>query len=92
MEYLPETLEMIYSNYGQIGADTVRQYSRQLLSAVKYLHDNKVIHKDIKCSNILVNSDGTIKLSDFGSSKRLDHSMSGNFAMTLKGSVRWMAP
>lgn len=83
---------MIYQNYGAINPDTIKQYSRQLLFAVKYLHDNKIIHKDIKCSNILVSVEGTIKLSDFGSSKRLDQSMSGNFAMTFKGSVRWMAP
>lgn len=97
MEYIPETLELIYRNYGGVTPDNARQYTKQLLSAIKYLHDNKVIHKDIKCSNVLISSEGVIKLSDFGSSKKFDQTNSTvaynvNGAMTFRGSVLWMAP
>ncbi|VDL60442.1 unnamed protein product [Hymenolepis diminuta] len=48
-------------SYEQIGF-----VMRQLLQAVKYLHDNSVIHKDIKQENILFNEKGMLKLIDFG--------------------------
>ncbi len=39
---------------------------RELVSVVKYLHMNHIVHRDIRASNILLTSDGHIKLTDFG--------------------------
>ena len=36
-----------------------------------YLHENNVIHRDLKGANILMDSNGTIKLADFGTSKKI---------------------
>jgi serine/threonine protein kinase len=49
----------------------IRVYTRQILFGLEYLHRNGVAHRDIKGANILVTNDGTIKLADFGSSKRV---------------------
>lgn len=43
-----------------------------LCSAVKHLHENKVIHRDIKLENIFVMKDNTVKLGDLGLSKILE--------------------
>ena len=52
-----------------------------------------MIHRDIKGANLLVDSEGTIKLADFGCSKLLESSYSHNdLLMSLKGSIPWMAP
>lgn len=41
----------------------------KLLKGVKYLHDNWVLHRDLKTSNILINKDGELKICDFGLSR-----------------------
>ena len=48
----------------------IKSLVRQLLEGVKYLHDNWVIHRDLKSSNILLNHDGELKICDFGLSRQ----------------------
>ncbi|KAI4388058.1 hypothetical protein MLD38_000428 [Melastoma candidum] len=66
----------------------VSSYTRQILNGLKYLHDRNVVHRDIKCANILVDASGSVKLADFGLAKatRL------NDVKSCKGTVFWMAP
>ncbi|GLT57755.1 hypothetical protein SLA2020_307050 [Shorea laevis] len=66
----------------------VRSYTRQILHGLKYLHDRGLIHRDIKCANILVDASGSVKLADFGLAK--DTNLSD--AKSFKGSPFWMAP
>ncbi|AMD19092.1 HBR191Cp [Eremothecium sinecaudum] len=64
-----------------------KTYIKQTLRGLQYLHDQGVIHRDIKAANLLLTEDGTIKLADFGVSTRVN-----NMAMTYAGSPNWMAP
>ncbi|GMY32950.1 MAPK/ERK kinase kinase 1 [Fagus crenata] len=66
----------------------VSEYTRQILNGLKYLHDQNVIHRDIKCANILVEANGTVKLADFGLAKAIK----SNDVKSCKGTPSWMAP
>jgi serine/threonine protein kinase len=56
---------------GPLNEILARKYTRQILEGVAYLHDNRIVHRDVKGANILRDSFGNIKLADFGASKRL---------------------
>ncbi len=40
---------------------------------MSYLHDNDVLHRDLKLSNLLLNSEGKLKLADFGLARRIGY-------------------
>ncbi|KAL7522079.1 hypothetical protein ACHAWX_006777 [Stephanocyclus meneghinianus] len=46
--------------------DHIKSWSKQLLSGVHYMHVNKIIHRDLKASNLLINRKGELKIADWG--------------------------
>ncbi|KAH8547956.1 3-phosphoinositide-dependent protein kinase 1-like protein [Umbelopsis sp. PMI_123] len=57
---------------GSFDLPTTQFYAAQILSALEHVHSKKVIHRDVKPENILLDENMHIKLTDFGSAKLLD--------------------
>ncbi|CAA2960693.1 mitogen-activated kinase kinase kinase 1-like [Olea europaea subsp. europaea] len=81
------SLLRLYQKYN-LQDSQVSFYTRQILHGLKYLHDRDVVHRDIKCANILVDANGSVKLADFGLAKATKL----NDVKSCKGTAFWMAP
>jgi serine/threonine protein kinase len=64
----------------------------EVLKGIQYLHDQKLIHRDIKAGNILLNSNGEVKIADFGVSTFMQEKGEDRNHATFVGTVCWMAP
>ncbi|KAL7445944.1 hypothetical protein ACHAXM_011763 [Skeletonema potamos] len=66
-EYLEYDLTgIIESPEIKISQDHIKSWSKQLLKGVHYMHINKIIHRDLKASNLLINKRGELKIADWG--------------------------
>lgn len=67
-----------------------RFYIYQLLEGVKYLHENRIIHRDLKLGNIFLNDQLNLKIGDFGLATRIEYE--GERKKTLCGTPNYIAP
>lgn len=68
----------------------IRKAAQQIVRALYYLHSNRVLHRDLKPQNILITSDGTLKICDFGFARAL--SPKTQMLKSIKGTPLYMAP
>lgn len=104
LEYVPGgSIATMLRQYNTFQEPLIRNFVRQILAGLAYLHNSDIIHRDIKGANVLVDNKGGVKISDFGISKRVEASTvlgtSANSGTkghlhrpSLQGSVYWMAP
>lgn len=78
--------------HGKFEEPVVRSLTRQTLEGLEYLHEQGILHRDLKADNILLDLDGTCKISDFGISKKSDNIYGNDVTNSMQGSVFWMAP
>ncbi|RXK41642.1 STE/STE11/CDC15 protein kinase [Tremella mesenterica] len=86
------SLQSILKKFGKFPESLVAVYISQVLEGLIYLHEQGVVHRDIKGANILTNKDGSVKLADFGVSSRAQGPGLGANDNEVVGSPYWMAP
>ncbi|OBA20007.1 Pkinase-domain-containing protein [Metschnikowia bicuspidata var. bicuspidata NRRL YB-4993] len=102
LEYIPGgSVQLMLHLYGPFEEPLIRNFIRQVLVGLSYLHGVDIIHRDIKGANILIDIKGIAKISDFGISKKVNttdeeksNDTTGKQAKraSLQGLVYWMAP
>lgn len=90
MEHMDgRSLDVVLQHAGRLPEPIIGNISIAVLTGLQYLHQtHKIMHRDVKPSNILVNSCGDIKLCDFGVSAQLINSIANSFV----GTRSYMAP
>ena len=93
---------MEYADGGDLSQKIEKQHGRyfsendildifsQLALAIKYIHDRKILHRDLKGQNVFLTKKGEVKLGDFGIAKVLDHTM--QFCKTQIGTPYYISP
>lgn len=93
LEYIPGgSIGSCLRKHGKFEESVVASLTRQTLSGLAYLHREGILHRDLKADNILLDVDGTAKISDFGISKKTDNIYGNDKTNSMQGSVFWMAP
>ncbi|CDW72938.1 protein kinase domain containing protein [Stylonychia lemnae] len=77
-EYIERNLlEVLEENSSGIDPKRLRHFVYQMIKGVTFCHRNNVVHRDVKPENLLISSDNTLKLCDFGFSRQLPSNFRG---------------
>lgn len=92
MEFVEHgTLADLLLRRGQLNWDEAVDYALQVCSALEYMHERGIVHRDLKPGNLLIGSDGQLKLSDFGVAWIIDAQHLTREGRTV-GSFAYMSP
>lgn len=89
LEYMENgSLAQFMKRFGSLSETLVAMYITQVLRGLAYLHEQGVLHRDVKGANILTTKDGLVKLADFGVAVKLSETQKSN---SVVGSPYWSA-
>ncbi len=92
MEYVDGIAITEYCEAHQLSVKERLRLFCTVCEAVQYAHQNLIVHRDIKPRNILVTSEGQVKLLDFGIAKLLDHSLFDETSTLTQSNLQPMSP
>ena len=89
MEYVCGDLLSFIRKRNKLNESTAKIIFKQIIEGLKYIHKKKIIHRDIKLDNILIDLTNTIKICDFGVSRKIEK---GNLIYERCGTPAYIAP
>lgn len=91
-EWVPGgSIANMLTKFGPFTIGMIKNYTRQILTGLKYLHAHNIVHRDIKGGNVLIDDHGIVKLADFGASIKMKFNETQE-TTTIKGTPYFMAP
>jgi serine/threonine-protein kinase len=92
MEYIPgQTLYTIVRGFGPMQSERALPLFFQVLDAIGHAHENGIVHRDLKASNVMISHHGAVKMLDFGIA-RVAGSLHLTQGPSSLGTPAWMAP
>lgn len=89
---LSSVLKTFGGSTGAFDDVVTRKYLRDCLSGLVYLHDHRIVHRDLKGENVLISDVGVAKLADMGASKRISPDGTMNDITQIRGTLWYMSP
>lgn len=93
MEYLDgHDLDTYVEQYGAVSLKQAIDWFKQILPAFSYTHEQDIVHRDVKPSNLFLPKNGSIKVLDFGIAKIIDNNLSLTGTASKMGTPMYMSP
>lgn len=96
VEWMPGgSVAALLNAYGPFVETVILRYIKQVLAGVAFLHDNQILHRDLKGANLLIDSTGHhLRIGDFGAAARMasHRTIADEFKGQLLGTIAFMAP
>ncbi len=87
-----QTLDVVLNKEARLSFERALPMFGETAGALAYAHSKNVVHRDLKLSNIMLSSEGTIKVMDFGLARRAQESLARSSKSEVVGSPAYMAP
>jgi hypothetical protein len=93
MEFVDgQSLDRVLRIKEKLGPETAVEIMIQAAKALSYAHTHEIIHRDVKPDNLMITTEGTVKIADLGIAKKMDRSKEATDAGLVLGTPNYMAP
>ncbi|KAJ0086664.1 hypothetical protein Patl1_08094 [Pistacia atlantica] len=91
VEYMPggSLYDYLHKNHNVLKLSQLLRFAIDVCKGMEYLHQNNIIHRDLKTANLLMDTQKVIKVADFGVAR---FQSEGGIMTAETGTYRWMAP